>query len=73
MKISVSYFYQNNSFYLNNKIFVKDEALAYDNIFPKIIAHTDVNISSTKAQIKISTRHEAQLYYILREKGDELD
>lgn len=66
MKLNVLYQYMNNSYYAGRKIYNINSKIYYDQLRPYILKHDDVSIGSTYAKIIVFTRHEAEVYYILR-------
>jgi hypothetical protein len=70
MKLNVMHQYINNSHFETKKIYnVNSSPILYDQLKPFIIKHDDVAVGSTRASIIIFTRHEAEVYYVLLERG----
>lgn len=70
MKLSVKHNYMNNSHFATKMIYsVNSSTILYDQLKPFIIKHEDVSIGATRASIIIFTRHEAEVYYVLLERG----
>lgn len=70
MKLNVMHNYINNSHFAIRKAYnANTNTLHYDQLKPYILKHEDVEIGSTKASIRIFTRHEADVYYVLLERG----
>lgn len=70
MKLNIMYNYINNSHFATRKAYNANKSnIYYDQLRPYILKHEDVEIGSTKASIRIFTRHEADVYYVLLERG----
>jgi hypothetical protein len=71
MKLNVMHQYINNSHFTTKQIYnANTSKIYYDQLRPYIIKHDDVSIGSTKASIIVFTRHEAEVYYVLKERGN---
>jgi hypothetical protein len=70
LKVKVLHQYQNNSNQAGRKVYNVDTAgILYDYLLPYIMQCEDVQINSTWATLRLFTRHEATIYYVLKERG----
>jgi hypothetical protein len=71
MKVRVRSQYQDNSAFAGRQIYnINGTGILYDQLAPSILQHEDVEINSTWGSVRLFTRDEADIYYVLRERGE---
>ncbi len=73
LKVKVLHQYQDSSRYAGRTVYnVGTTGILYDQLSPYIMKHENVEINSTWATLRLFTRHPVTVYYILRERGNNL-